>query len=209
MSHPLKVFLGVLVALFLITGPVVYGLRHQARMRNFRVVREGVLYRSGQMSLDGLQRAIHDYGIRTVITLRDATVPDQAPPDRAEEDFCNKEEINYIRIPPRSWEAPDGAAPVEKGVQTFRAVMASPSNYPVLVHCFAGIHRTGAYCALYRMEFEHWTNSRAIAEMKACGYVNLEDEWDVLGYLERYQPTWLTEEANPVQRPDKVHSPAE
>jgi len=57
-----------------------------------------------------------------------------------------------------------------------------------LVHCFAGIHRTGAFCAIYRMEYEGWTNAGAIAEMKACGYNTLEDEWDVLGYIEKYQP---------------------
>jgi hypothetical protein len=38
------------------------------------------------------------------------------------------------------------------------------------------------------MEYEDWTNAQAIAEMKACGYNTLEDEWDVLGYIEKYQP---------------------
>jgi protein tyrosine/serine phosphatase len=66
--------------------------------------------------------------------------------------------------------------------------MADPKNYPVLVHCFAGIHRTGAYTAIYRMEFEGWSNAKAIAEVKACGYTNLDDEWDILNYLERYRP---------------------
>jgi tyrosine-protein phosphatase SIW14 len=68
--------------------------------------------------------------------------------------------------------------------------MADPDNYPVLVHCFAGIHRTGAYCAIYRMEQEHWDNADAIVEMKAYGYYNLPDERDILGYMEQYQPTW-------------------
>ena len=66
--------------------------------------------------------------------------------------------------------------------------MKDPRNHPVLVHCFGGIHRTGAYCAIYRMEFEHWPNARAISEMKACGYVTLGDEWDILGYVEQYRP---------------------
>ncbi len=56
---------------------------------------------------------------------------------------------------------------MEPGVRKFREVMSDPNNYPVLVHCTAGIHRTGAYCAIYRMEFEHWTNERAIDEVKA------------------------------------------
>ena len=68
--------------------------------------------------------------------------------------------------------------------------MDNPENFPVLIHCFAGIHRTGAFCAIYRMEYEHWTNERAIVEVKANGYNTLEDDWDILTYLERYRPRW-------------------
>ena len=57
-------------------------------------------------------------------------------------------------------------APVDASVKQFLDVMKNPANYPVLVHCFAGKHRTGAYCAIYRMEFENWTNDEAIAEIK-------------------------------------------
>src|SRR5207237_1241596 len=95
---------------------------------------------------------------------------------------------NDYRIPPRPWWASDGSVPAEKGVKVFREVMSDPANYPVLVHCFAGIHRTGAYCAVYRMEFEGWSNARAIAEVKDHGYSNLEEDWDILGYLEQYRP---------------------
>ena len=70
-------------------------------------------------------------------------------------------------------------------------IMADPRNYPVLVHCFAGVHRTGAYCAIYRMEHERVTNAEAIDELKRSGYVNLDQEWDILGYLEEYRPSWM------------------
>jgi tyrosine-protein phosphatase SIW14 len=78
--------------------------------------------------------------------------------------------------------------------------MSDPSKYPVLVHCFAGTHRTGAYCAIYRMEQEHWTNAQALAEMKTYGYITLDEEWDILGYLEVYRPTWKEPAAQPVIR---------
>jgi protein tyrosine/serine phosphatase len=155
------------------------------------VVRENVLYRCGQLTLTGLKEVIHDKGIKTVVTLRDRTGDGDGSPDLAEEEYCRAQEINYYRIPPAHWESADaGPPPVEKGVKKFRAIMADPANYPVLVHCFAGVHRTGAYCAIYRMEFEHWTNAEAIAEVKALGYSNLDEELDVLGYLEHYCPTW-------------------
>jgi hypothetical protein len=64
--------------------------------------------------------------------------------------------------------------------------MRNPANHPVLVHCFAGIHRTGAFCAIYRMEFDHWTNAQAIREMRNLGYT--DDHMDVQAYLENYRP---------------------
>jgi tyrosine-protein phosphatase SIW14 len=172
----------------LIVGPVVYGNWQQAQRRNFRVVREGILYRSGQTTEAGLRRLIHDYRIRTIVSLRDSSDPTRSAPDLAEEEFCRKNDIVFVRIPPRPWWSPTGPAPVERGVKQFLEVMSDPTNHPVLVHCFAGVHRTGAYCAIYRMEFEEWTNTEALNEMKACGYDNLDEEWDILGFLENYRP---------------------
>ena len=40
-------------------------------------------------------------------------------------------------------------------------------NSPLLIHCFAGIHRTGPYCAVYRMEYEGWSPAEAIEEIRA------------------------------------------
>ncbi len=202
MRRNLPILLSVVVVMLCIGAPVAWALHMQAQTRNFHIVKEGVLYRSGQTTLFGLKNLIHDYRIRTVVTLRDARIPDEAAPDRAEEAYCIAEEINYVRIPPRPWEAPEGPPPVDEGVRKFREVMSDPSNYPVLVHCFAGIHRTGAYCAVYRMEFEHWTNERAIEEVKAFGYSNLDNEEDILGYLENYQPAWqIKEESNALPKP--------
>jgi protein tyrosine/serine phosphatase len=188
MSRYLSYLLGTTIAVLLVAGPVSYSWYWQGRIRNFRTVRDGVLYRSGQLSLGGLKRIIHDYGIRTVVTLRDAALPGHPPPDRDEEEYCKAEEIRYVRIPPRTWWAADGSVPAEKGVREFLRVMDDSRNYPVLIHCFAGIHRSGAFCAVYRMEYENWSNAQAIAEMKACGYSHLDDEWDVLGYIEQYRP---------------------
>jgi protein tyrosine/serine phosphatase len=177
---------GVLIVIVLIAAPIAFAVHQQNQMRNFHVVKDGVLYRSGQMTLDGLKRAVHDYGIKTVVSLRDG----DKPTDLAEEEYCVKEDIKFIRLPPRKYYAQVGPAPVEENIAVFRTVMADSSNYPVLIHCFAGVHRTGAFCAVYRMEHDHWTNAQAISEMKEFGYINLEDEWDVLGYLEEYKPTW-------------------
>src|SRR5437870_3195162 len=111
MPRYLSFFLGTLMVVMVVGGPIGYAVHRQAHMRNFRAVRDGVLYRSGQMSLAGLKWAIHDQGIKTVITLRDSVYPGETPPDFAEERFCKAEEINYCRIPPRTWWAPGGGMP--------------------------------------------------------------------------------------------------
>src|SRR5262245_22333405 len=70
MARWLRVALGSLTVLAVIAAPVGLALHQQAHVRNFRVVRPGVLYRSGQMTLQGLERVVNDYHIRTVISLR-------------------------------------------------------------------------------------------------------------------------------------------
>lgn len=195
MPRSLSFLFGTFIAGLLIAGPISYYEYRYTRFRNLHVVRNGVLYRSGQMSLDGLKHVIHDHEIKTVITLRDAHVQEELPPDLAEEEFCKAEDITHYRIPPRTWSMTFGSVPAEKGVRKFLQVMDDPRNYPVLIHCMAGSHRTGAYCAIYRMEYEHWSNAQALAEMKDYGYCNLDDEWDILGYLEQYRPRWQAKDA--------------
>jgi tyrosine-protein phosphatase SIW14 len=191
MMRVLSVLLGIAFVVLLIVGPVAYAVHdRQHNLRNFRVVHEGVLYRVSQPSESGLKRLVHDYGIRTVISLRDAKGPGLPVPDQWEEKYCDAEEINFVRLSPQHWESGDEHAPppVDENVRQFLAVMNDPRNHPVLIHCFGGVHRTGAYCAIYRMEFEGWSNSRAMNEMKACGYTTLDDEWDICNYLEQYRP---------------------
>ena len=66
--------------------------------------------------------------------------------------------------------------------------MDDPANYPVLVHCYAGIHRTGTMCAVFRMDYQGWTNDEAMNEMRTFGYSMLDDHEDILSYLTRYHP---------------------
>ena len=58
---------------------------------------------SGQMKLDGLKQIINDYGIKTVVTLRDARGSDGHEPDLAEKKFCQDQGINYYSIPSQEW----------------------------------------------------------------------------------------------------------
>ena len=55
----------------LLAFPFLYARQRHETYRNFRVVDEGNLYRSGQMSPAGIARVCREKGIKTVISLRD------------------------------------------------------------------------------------------------------------------------------------------
>ena len=76
-----RILFSLAIVALIAVAPLLYNMHVNRTYRNFRVVRRGVLYRGGQFSHDGLERIIHDHGIRTVITLRDANYPGDPPPD--------------------------------------------------------------------------------------------------------------------------------
>lgn len=177
-------FLGPLLVVAGLVTPVVIAARQQAQTRNFRVVRAGALYRSGQMTVPGLKRTLAQHGIRTVVNLREGA--DAA--DRAEEAYCLANGVRFVRIKPLRWDGVRGQASIDRGLEAFLAVVRDPANHPVLVHCQAGVHRTGLYVAFYRMEIEGWAKERALREMIALGYDELHKHADIRGYLASYRP---------------------
>lgn len=184
----LRLIPGLLLTFAIVGVPVAYAQWREREMRNFRVVEDRVLYRSGQLTPASLERVIHDYGIRTVVSFRYAEKGESSPPDAWEEPLCAKLGVNFVRIQPDIWVSLDGGPiPAEAGAKRFLEIVRDPRKQPVLVHCFRGAHRTGTHCALYRMECQGWNNADALAELKALGYDNLDKEDDVRGYLERYQ----------------------
>jgi tyrosine-protein phosphatase SIW14 len=191
MARRWQVILGLTVAGIVGTAPLVYSAYHNFHLRNLRVVEEGVLYRSGQLTPLGLETVVRERGIKTVITLRAARIPGEANPDAWEEAFCAARGLNHVRIPPRLWSANEnGEIPAEQGVYRFLQVMDDPANHPVLVHCFAGIHRTGTMCAIFRIEYHRWSAERAINEMELYGFDPADMQEYIEGYLRSYTPRW-------------------
>ena len=178
--------LGLIVLIAVIVIPTYVSKYQQKQYRNFRVVKKGVLYRSGQMTPIGLKKIVDEYHIKSIVSLRDS-YNYEAPPDVQEEAFAREYGLKYLRLSPKKWESDNGEPPVTENVRQYFKLMNNPDNYPVLVHCFAGIHRTGSYCALYRMEFEKWSNEKAISELKHLGYEQLENEKDVYKFLKEFK----------------------
>lgn len=171
---------GLLIAVAIPGIPAAYASHRLTTWRHFRVVEAGRLYRSGQLTPAVLDRVIHDQGIKTIVCLRSLAREGDTTPENAEELWCADRGIKYVRLNPAAWGSPAGRANLDAFLRTIR------DDAPVLVHCFAGLHRTGVYCAVYRMERHGWTNAEAIAEMYAVGY--FQEDPSALEFLRTYGP---------------------
>jgi hypothetical protein len=80
--------------------------------------------------------------------------------------------------------------------------MDDPANYPVLLHCRAGLHRTGVMVEVYRQEYEGCSPREAIGDLKENGF----GEWPcsaandyIAQYILNYRPG-LRLKAEPLAR---------
>ncbi len=164
-----------IVAVIGVLPVVVFRYSYETGKR-FREVTPGRVYRSGQMTEPGFAEQIRRHGIRTVINLQD----DYPDPDIAlhwrggrsvlESEMCNRLGVRYVFIAPDLVSRRDVPARRPEAVERFLAVLDDPASYPVLIHCKAGLHRTGVMVAVYRMEYEGWSREAAMQEILDNGF---------------------------------------
>jgi protein tyrosine/serine phosphatase len=184
-----RLSLGFLLVALIGGGPFWYWSYKSTAYRNFRVVEEGRLYRSGQLSESAFRRVCQEYGIRTVITLRDQRDDKERKDDEYEPGYCQLHGIRFYNFPRCNWNPQKDIDSCESNLERFLGILHNPqTEYPILIHCFAGIHRTGAQVAAYRIEFNGWTPQQAIQEMKSMGTPRTNFDQDVLEFFARYTP---------------------
>lgn len=167
----IAVLLGVIIILPLMHFRFVYS--HGKRLRE---VDPGKLYRSGFMTARGFEDAIKELGLRTIVNFQDE-YPD---PDVElgfwekgtikESELCRKHHVNYVFIPPDLISRRSSPSERPKAIDLFLSLLDDPTNYPVLIHCRAGLNRTGVMTAVYRMEYNGWSSAQALEELKANGF---------------------------------------
>ena len=155
MRKPWRGFLIAALAALVVGVPLVYSSSRQYHRRNFRVVEDGVLYRSGQLTPAGLAAVIDDYRIKTVISLR-AFHSDK---DEVESTTLRTERIRF-----NTWH------PEDEDVVRFLKLVSNTNSGPFLIHCLHGADRTGTMIAIHRIAIEGWTKPEAIKEMTTGGF---------------------------------------
>jgi hypothetical protein len=168
--------LGGTLAVLLTAVPFFYFRYEYTFGKRLREVTPGRFYRGGQMTAPGFVDAVGRFGIRCIVNLQDE-YPD---PDLAlgyfttatipESELCRRLGVRYVYLPPDL--IPRHLIPAERpaAIDRLLALLDDESNYPILIHCRAGMHRTGVLTAVYRMEYEGYTPLEAIRELKANGF---------------------------------------
>ena len=185
----IAIFLPLVAVAAVFGAPLWYKVEKHSNYRNLRVVDPGILYRSGQLTPDALERTCREKVIKTVISLREKKDESVSAADNFERGLCERRGIEFRRLDVPDWEARNGVVPGEKTLDDFRALVDDPKiPKPMLLHCFAGEHRTGALVAVYRMEFNGWTNAEAIEEMTSMGNSRTTFSDTLLRYMGNYSP---------------------
>jgi protein tyrosine phosphatase (PTP) superfamily phosphohydrolase (DUF442 family) len=159
-------------------APLIWYRALYVHSKRLRIVVPGKVYRSGQMTVDGFEDAVKQLGIRTVINFQD-DYPDpnleQSYFNRAvtpESEVCRRLGVHYVFIAPDLVPRRQLGERRPEAIDKLLSVLDEPANYPVLLHCRAGLHRTGCMAAVYRMEYQGWTPEQAVEEMKAHGFAS-------------------------------------
>jgi protein tyrosine/serine phosphatase len=134
---------------------------------NFRTVEENKIYRSGLPSKNDLAYLRDKYKIKTIFSFSG----DVTPKYKDIEDFARENSVTLYKLAMVTEKDP-----VREYVEIYLEEVNKSNNWPVLVHCGAGVDRTSWMIALYRMVHQGWTWERAYEEAKKCGlhYKDLE-----------------------------------
>jgi len=116
----------------------------------FTVVSANKVYRSGEMPPEELQKRVKQYGIKTVIDLRNQ--------GDDHNNAIEKEHLAMKQVGVKHINLASQQVPRDETVDKFLKIMQEKKNLPVLIHCYHGIGRAVLYSAAYRIEFEGWSN---------------------------------------------------
>jgi protein tyrosine phosphatase (PTP) superfamily phosphohydrolase (DUF442 family) len=112
-----------------------------------------VLYRGPDPKIKDIA-ALHDKGIKTIISLR-------THPEHDKERLCQKLGMKWVQIKTGVFKTPSADQ-----FDQFRSIVNDPKQQPIYASCEIDMDRTGVYIAAMRMVDQHWTAAQMDDEFR-------------------------------------------
>lgn len=155
------------LALFAALGVLTFALvwwQTTREPKRFALVDPGRLYRCGSVSPGQLERLQRAHGIGRVISMLDPNAPESV----LERAAAQRLGLIWENVPLRG----NGESTPEAR-DRLRALLTDPAAPPTLVHCAAGVNRTGLAVGMYRLHVQGWPLDRVMAELRANDFDDL------------------------------------
>lgn len=158
-----KIVVIVLLVGLIIGGKIYYdvNLNH-----NFKTITENKVYKSGVIPPDEIEDYVKKYNLKSIIDLRFPESLDEVNNPEIPIELTNEkntvekiEGVKYFNV--GSEQVPD-----QKTLDSFYKILDDSTNYPLLIHCYHGEGRAPLFSALYRIEYEGWSNEKARDETR-------------------------------------------
>jgi protein tyrosine/serine phosphatase len=180
-----KIGIGVLVVVLIAVGKYVYDMHIN---HNFETITEGKVYKSGVIPPDEIEDYVKKHNIKSIVDLRfPGTGDDVNNPEIPAELTAEREAV--AKIPGlKYFNNGSDQVPKQENLDTFFKIMDDKDNYPVLIHCYHGVGRAEMYSALYRIEYENWSNEEARSAVRTLVKWSSFDDGKPKGeYLKSYK----------------------
>jgi hypothetical protein len=197
MSSLVRWILAAAVAALVTAGPVFFYRLVYVHAKRLREVTPGRVYRSGQMTADGFAEAVERFHLKMIINFQDEYPDPEISLDYLgtrtikETELCRRLGVRYVFLRPDLIPRRQVPEHRPRAIDRLLTLLDDPSTYPVLLHCRAGLHRTGVMVADYRMEYEGWTPQQALQELRANGFgewVSTSANDYITQYILTYRP---------------------
>lgn len=153
-----KIFTIVIIIILFGISKYVYDMNIN---HNFETITNGKVFKSGAIPPNEIAEYVAKHKIKSIIDFRfPGTGDDINNPEIPDELTAEKDAIAKI-VGVNYFNDGSDQIPTKKNLDLFFKIMDDKNNYPVLMHCYHGVGRAELYAALYRIEYENWTNNDA------------------------------------------------
>lgn len=165
---------------------------------NIHVVEKNKLYRSAQLAPDVLDRYMKQFKIKTVINLRGAH-PDQAW-WRDEKAVVERNGAKFLNI------SMSAALLTSKKKLLNLLEIFDTAPRPILIHCLGGVDRSGEVAALWVLDQQKKSKSKALKQLKRLPYRHKKSQYPAKDFLIAIWQgrEWLQHEYNPRNYPQFI-----